>query len=116
MGKQVSGATVPRPNGSHRVAGIRDSPYVEPAIVWQDVNSLVNAHASAWAVALFCFSFLFWSVCVQACIGFTKKQDNQIKQTCYAQASQIRAVRKKMCDIMTEEATKCDLKELVLKL
>lgn len=55
-------------------------------------------------------------MCVQACIGFTKKQDNQIKQTCYAQASQIRAVRKKMCDIMTEEATKCDLKELVLKL
>lgn len=60
--------------------------------------------------------FVFFRVCVQACIGFTKKQDNQIKQTCYAQASQIRAVRKKMCDIITEEATKCDLKELVLKL
>lgn len=53
---------------------------------------------------------------LQACIGFTKKQDNQIKQTCYAQASQIRAVRKKMCDIMMEEASKCDLRELVLKL
>ena len=52
----------------------------------------------------------------QSCIGFTKKQDNQIKQTCYAQASQIRAVRKKMCDIMSEEAGKCDLRELVLKL
>lgn len=52
----------------------------------------------------------------QACIGFTKKQDNQIKQTCYAQASQIRAVRKKMSDIMIEEASKCDLKELVQKL
>lgn len=52
----------------------------------------------------------------QSCIGFTKKQDNQIKQTCYAQASQIRAVRKKMCDIMSEEASKCDLRELVLKL
>eukprot|EP00178_Gracilaria_changii_P008023 TRINITY_DN24851_c0_g1_i1.p1 TRINITY_DN24851_c0_g1~~TRINITY_DN24851_c0_g1_i1.p1 ORF type:complete len:259 (+),score=49.11 TRINITY_DN24851_c0_g1_i1:35-811(+) len=50
-----------------------------------------------------------------SCIGFTKKQDNQIKQTCYAQASQIRAVRKKMCDIMAEEAGKCDLRELVLK-
>ncbi|CAM9975938.1 unnamed protein product, partial [Discosporangium mesarthrocarpum] len=49
------------------------------------------------------------------CIGFTKKQDQQIKQTCYAQASQVRAIRKKMCDIMTEEATKCDLKDLVLK-
>lgn len=53
---------------------------------------------------------------LQSCIGFTKKQDNQIKQTCYAQASQIRAVRKKMCDIMSEEAGKCDLRELVLKL
>ncbi|CAB1111997.1 unnamed protein product [Ectocarpus sp. CCAP 1310/34] len=50
-----------------------------------------------------------------SCIGFTKKQTNQIKQTCYAQASQIRAVRKKMCDIMSEEASKCDLRELVLK-
>ncbi|CAM9274097.1 unnamed protein product [Choristocarpus tenellus] len=49
------------------------------------------------------------------CIGFTKKQDSQIKQTCYAQASQVRAIRKKMCDIMSDEATKCDLKELVLK-
>lgn len=55
-------------------------------------------------------------VLAQSCIGFTKKQDNQIKQTCYAQASQIRAVRKKMCDIMSEEASKCDLRELVLKL
>eukprot|EP00752_Nemacystus_decipiens_P003102 g2873.t1 len=50
-----------------------------------------------------------------SCIGFTKKQENQIKQTCYAQASQIRAVRKKMCDIMSEEAGKCDLRELVQK-
>lgn len=62
-------------------------------------------------VFIFVVSFLF-----QSCIGFTKKQDNQIKQTCYAQASQIRAVRKKMCDIMSEEAGKCDLRELVLKL
>lgn len=62
-------------------------------------------------ICIVCVPIIF-----QACIGFTKKQDNQIKQTCYAQASQIRAVRKKMCDIMTEEATKCDLRELVLKL
>ena len=50
------------------------------------------------------------------CIGFTKKQEHQVKQTCYAKASQIRAVRRKMCDIMSEEASKADLKELVLKL
>lgn len=50
------------------------------------------------------------------CIGFTKKRDNQTKKTCYAQMSQIRAIRKKMMDIMSEQASKCDLKELVLKL
>lgn len=67
-------------------------------------------------IVFFFFRFVDVVVSFQSCIGFTKKQDNQIKQTCYAQASQIRAVRKKMCDIMSEEAGKCDLRELVLKL
>ena len=49
------------------------------------------------------------------CIGFTKRMPNQIKKTAYAQASQVKAIRKKMVDIMTEEAVKCDLKELVAK-
>ena len=50
-------------------------------------------------------------------IAFTKKQSNQaVKSTCYAQAGQVRHIRKKMFEIMTEEATKCDLKELVQKL
>jgi len=50
------------------------------------------------------------------CVGFTKKQVNQqAKSTCYAQSGQIRAIRKKMFEIMTEEASKCDLKELVQK-
>jgi small subunit ribosomal protein S3Ae len=49
-------------------------------------------------------------------IGFTKKQSNQaVKSTCYAQAGQIRNIRKKMFEILTEEASKCDLKELVQK-
>ena len=51
------------------------------------------------------------------CIGFTKKQNNQqAKSTCYAQSGQIRTIRKKMFEIITEEANKCDLKELVQKL
>jgi len=50
-------------------------------------------------------------------IAFTKKQANQAqKSTCYAQAGQIRNIRKQMFDILIEEATKCDLKELVQKL
>ncbi|OMH83780.1 40S ribosomal protein S1 [Zancudomyces culisetae] len=48
-------------------------------------------------------------------IGFTKRRPNQIKKTTYAQTSQIKAIRKKMFDIMTKEATSCDLKELVQK-
>jgi len=49
-------------------------------------------------------------------IAFTKKQANQAaKSTCYAQSGQVRNIRKKMFEIMTEEASKCDLKELVQK-
>jgi len=49
-------------------------------------------------------------------IAFTKKQQNQaVKSTCYAQSGQVRSIRKKMFEIMSEEAGKCDLKELVQK-
>ena len=50
-------------------------------------------------------------------IGFTKKQGNQrLKSTCYAQTGQVRNIRKKMFEIIKDEASKCDLKELVQKL
>merc|ERR1712062_490089 len=49
-------------------------------------------------------------------IGFTKKRQNQIKKTCYAQATQVRAIRKKMVDIMTREVSSNALKEVVNKL
>jgi len=49
------------------------------------------------------------------CIGFTKRRPNQLRKTSYAQASQIRAIRRKMAEIMTREASKCNLKELVAK-
>ncbi|KAG5637830.1 ribosomal 40S subunit protein S1B [Sphagnurus paluster] len=48
-------------------------------------------------------------------IGFTKRRPSQVKKTTYAQSSQIREIRKKMFEIMTREATSCDLKELVQK-
>lgn len=50
------------------------------------------------------------------CIGFTSRRPGQVKRTSYAQSSQIRAIRKQMTDIMTREASSCDLKELVGKL
>ncbi|CAI9778882.1 unnamed protein product [Fraxinus pennsylvanica] len=49
------------------------------------------------------------------CIGFTKKRANQQKRTCYAQSSQIRQIRRKMREIMINQAQSCDLKDLVQK-
>jgi len=49
-------------------------------------------------------------------IGFTKSRPNQIKKTSYAQAAQVRSIRKKMVDILTREASTVDLNELVAKL
>jgi small subunit ribosomal protein S3Ae len=49
-------------------------------------------------------------------IGFTKKRPNQVKRTTYAQSAQIRQIRKKMVEIVTREASSCDIKELVQKL
>ncbi|KAJ3528380.1 hypothetical protein NMY22_g9439 [Coprinellus aureogranulatus] len=48
-------------------------------------------------------------------IGFTRRRPTQVKKTTYAQSSQVRELRKKMFEIMTREATSCDLKELVQK-
>lgn len=50
------------------------------------------------------------------CIAFTRPQDNQIKNTCYAKSAQIRAIRGKMTTIMTELGNKGDLKSLVKEL
>jgi small subunit ribosomal protein S3Ae len=49
-------------------------------------------------------------------IGFTKKRPNSTKKTAYAQTSQVKALRKKMIDIMTKEAANVDLNGLVDKL
>ncbi|KAF9169122.1 ribosomal 40S subunit protein S1B [Mortierella sp. AD010] len=48
-------------------------------------------------------------------VAFTKKGVHQVKKTTYAQSAQIRQIRKKMFEIMTAQATSCDLKELVHK-
>ena len=50
------------------------------------------------------------------CIGFTKRQPNQIKKTTYAKTSQCRSIRRKMVEIMTREISQIDLKETVNKL
>jgi len=50
------------------------------------------------------------------CIGFTKRRPNQIKKTSYAQSAQVRAIRRRMVEIMTKEASTVDLNDLVAKL
>merc|ERR1712110_1327832 len=49
------------------------------------------------------------------CIGFTKKRQFQIRKTCYAQSAQIRAIRKKMTDIITKEVASVELMKAVEK-
>lgn len=49
------------------------------------------------------------------CIAFTQKRQNQNKKTWYANGQQKKQIRKKMCDIMSAEATKSELKDLVQK-
>lgn len=49
------------------------------------------------------------------CVAFTKKRQNQLKKTTYAQTSQIREIRKKMTEIMTKEVVNSELKDVVLK-
>lgn len=50
------------------------------------------------------------------CIGFTAKDQLSQRKTCYAQHSQVRAIRKKMSDIIARDITSSDLKEVVNKL
>lgn len=50
------------------------------------------------------------------CIGFTSKDSLSTRKTFYAQHSQVRAIRKKMSDIITRDVTSSDLKEVVNKL
>jgi len=48
-------------------------------------------------------------------IAFTSRRRDQLRKTTYAQSSQIRQIRKKMFEIMNQEASSCDLKDLVAK-
>jgi len=47
------------------------------------------------------------------CIAFTKAQEGQLKNTCYATSAQTRGIRAKMVQYMTELGAKGDLKALV---
>ena len=48
-------------------------------------------------------------------IGFTSKDRNEMKATCYANANQTKQIRKKMMEIIAAEVTKNPVKDLVKK-
>jgi len=49
-------------------------------------------------------------------IGFTKRHPSQLKRHAYAQATQVKRIRKAMNDIVLKEVGSCELKEVVNKL
>merc|ERR1712167_548139 len=49
-------------------------------------------------------------------IAFTRRQNRQVKATCYAKASQIKAIRQKMMEIMLKETQQNSLKDLFKKI
>jgi len=97
----------------------------------QGTNVITNFHGMDMTRDKLCSLIRKWQTLIEAfvnvrttdgyvlrifAIAFTKKQSNQnAKSTCYAQAGQVRNIRKKMFEILTEEGSKCDLKELVTK-
>jgi small subunit ribosomal protein S3Ae len=49
------------------------------------------------------------------CIGFTARRGNQLKATCYAKASQKKAIRKIMMETMVKEAQRSSIRDLTEK-
>lgn len=48
-------------------------------------------------------------------IAFTRRRPNQVRKTTYAQTAQIRQIRKKMVEIIQQNAATADLSEMVKK-
>merc|ERR1712020_781893 len=97
----------------------------------QGRNVLTNFHGMSLTTDKLCSMVKKWQTLIEAnvdvkttdgyllrvfAIGFTKKRNNQVKKTCYAQSAQVKAIRKKMVEIITREASPNDVKEVVNKL
>lgn len=113
--------------------GDADQGHRKIKLVCEDVqgkNVLTNFYGMEFTRDKLCSMIKKWQTLIEACadvkttdgyvvrmfcIGFTDRRKNQIRKTSYAQATQIRQIRQKMIDIMTAEAAKGDLKDLVTK-
>merc|ERR1711893_300350 len=97
----------------------------------QGRNVLTNFHGMDLTRDKLCSMVKKWQTLIEAhidvkttdgyllrvfCIGFTKKRTNQVKKTCYATHTQVKAIRKKMVEIITREVSANDMKEVVNKL
>jgi small subunit ribosomal protein S3Ae len=97
----------------------------------QGRNCLTDFHGLSYTRDKLCSLVRKWQTLVEAhcdckttdgyvvrlfCLAFTKRRQDQVKSNCYAQTAQIRKIRKKMIEIMTSEASKVPLRELVKKL
>jgi len=97
----------------------------------QGRNVLTNFHGMDLTRDKLCSMVKKWQTLIEAhidvkttdgyllrcfCIGFTKKRNNQVKKTCYAKHTQVKAIRKKMVEIISREVQTNDMKEIVNKL
>lgn len=96
----------------------------------QGKNCLMNFHGLDLTRDKLCYLVKKWRSLIEAtcevkttdgytlrlfCIGFTASQLNQLKTNTYAQTSQIRRIRQKMVQIITEDVSKTSLRENVKK-
>lgn len=110
-GNTIAVACPPLCSNAHAVASAhchRHS-HMMPAGLNPDLQLLIQSACMA--------CFLMSKLLSQRLVAVSKQSCGceQVKRTCYAQSSQIRLIRKKMTEIMTREASSCDLKELVGK-
>ncbi|CAD7673433.1 unnamed protein product [Nyctereutes procyonoides] len=93
----------------------------------QGKNCLTNFHGMDLTRDKMCSMVKKWQTMIEAhvdvktidgyllhlfCFGFTKKCNNQVQKTSYAQRQQVRQIWKKMMEIMTQEVQTNDLKEV----
>lgn len=97
----------------------------------QDRNVLCNFHGMDLTTDKYRSMVKKWQTLIEAiveakttdgymlrvfCIGFTTKDPQSERKTCYAQQSQVRNIRSRMTDIITNDVSQSDLKNLVNKL
>merc|ERR1711990_770617 len=96
----------------------------------QGRNILCNFHGMSFTTDKLCSLVRKWHTLIEAnvdvrttdgytlrlfAIGFTKRRPNQNRKTSYAQAAQVRTIRKVMIEIMKRDGTTSSLTEMVQK-